>query len=810
MTTDPRLLALQNIEVWEPVPGTSYEASNLGRLRNPKTGNFVGTCLLKNGYLSLPGMLSHRAILAAFDGPQPPRVVGRHLDNDRSNNTLPNLAWGTRAENAADTGAAGRWRSRNGAVAFTSAEDQKAVIDLVLSGDMTHKEAAAAARRSVGWVQGKVRQRRNPVPTQRQSPYTVAAARTLAENGTEVWVPTVGIGGFEVSNFGRARSAKTKHVRTISPDTPGGYLRLHDALLHRVVLMSFDDPPFEGAIIRHTPDPSRLNNALTNLQWGTYKDNGEDTKKDGRTLTGEKHPRATMTDADVEEGLRLYAEKGWTTQELSDFLPGDIGQGNASDIVNGKSWAHVPRPPGFEETRRRRSGSTHHLSRLTDEKVAEGLRVAAENGWGAVRLAEYLGIAIPTGTQILSGKTWKHVPRARKEAVFSPSVPPSEPSLPPSGDTFEPLVERVLRCADDPSFRLRDDNHAILSREDVILATREVGKGRVEGELLPAVRAFFRAHVTRWGWFYPEASGDLEGAVAEVRTAAGHTANSRAGSDYLKGTFPSYWNVDGGPAKAFHEDAALNNVLRYRLGLNNSKDYTYTLSTGEVVATRETFDINIKNVRRGFVVQRKAVSFFKPAVAKALYQQWLPEMEAPVVWDCSAGFGARLLGFAAAFPKGIYIGNEPASETFADLGRLGRDLVAGGLLASAVLHQRESEAQEIEPNSLDLVFTSPPYFDLERYFDEPSQCWRRYPTPERWFEGYLLPTVRRAASGLRSGRFLVLNVDAPRRPAVLRAAEQAGLVFVQEQVLSLGSDHFSRKRGEDAPRSEPILVFRKP
>ena len=811
MKQDPRLLALQNVEVWEPVPYTPYEASNLGRLRNPKTGNFVGTCLLKNGYLSLPRMLSHRAILAAFDGPQPPRVVGRHLDNDRSNNALPNLVWGTRVENAADTAAAGRLRSRSGAVAPLNAEAVDEVFALLVARKVTQKEAARLLNRSGAWVSIALRKRSEGVTSSRSRELSVEEARRLCEQGTEVWVPAVGLSGREVSNLGRVRSRSTERIQVSGVDRRSGYLKVLDGpLLHRVVLMSFDDPPFDGAIIRHTPDPSRANNALTNLQWGTYKDNGEDTKKDGRTLTGEKHPRATMTDADVEEGLRLYAEKGWTTQELSDFLPGDIGQGNASDIVNGKSWAHVPRPPGFEKKRRRRSGSTHHLSRLTDETVAEGLRVAAENGWGAVRLAEYLGIAIPTGTQILSGKTWKHVPRARKEAVFSHSVPPSEPSLPPSGDTFEALVERVLRCADDPSFRLRDDNHAILSREDVILATREVGKERVEGELLPAVRAFFRAHVMRWGWFYPEASGNLEEAVVEVRTAAGHTANSRAGSDYLKGTFPSYWNVDGGPAKAFHEDAALNNVLRYRLGLNNSKDYTYTLSTGEVVATRETFDINIKNVRRGFVVQRKAVSFFKPAVAKALYQQWLPEMEAPVVWDCSAGFGARLLGFAAAFPKGTYIGNEPASETFADLGRLGSNLVGGGLLASAVLHQRESEAQEIEPDSLDLVLTSPPYFDLERYFNEPSQCWRRYPTPERWFEGYLLPTVRRAASGLRSGRFLVLNVDAPRRPAVLRAAEQAGLVFVQEQTLSLGSDHFSRKRGEGAPRSEPILVFRKP
>jgi hypothetical protein len=48
MKPDPRLLASQNIEVWEPVPHTPYQASNLGRLRNPKTGNLVGTCLLKN------------------------------------------------------------------------------------------------------------------------------------------------------------------------------------------------------------------------------------------------------------------------------------------------------------------------------------------------------------------------------------------------------------------------------------------------------------------------------------------------------------------------------------------------------------------------------------------------------------------------------------------------------------------------------------------------------------------------------------------------------------------------------------------
>lgn len=112
------------------------------------------------------------------------------------------------------------------------------------------------------------------------------------------------------------------------------------------------------------------------------------------------------------------------------------------------------------------------------------------------------------------------------------------------------------------------------------------------------------------------------------------------------------------------------------------------------------------------------------------------------------------------------------------------------------------------PGSVDLVFTSPPYFDLERYYDEPSQCWRRFSTPDRWFHGYLLPTLQRAHAALRPGRHMILNVDEPRRDAVLNAAGAAGFRFVQEDRLRLGTDHFARKRtGGTQDRSEPILVF---
>ena len=50
----------------------------------------------------------HRLVLLAFRGPCPDGWQTRHLDGDRGNNRLENLAWGTRAENYADRARHGR------------------------------------------------------------------------------------------------------------------------------------------------------------------------------------------------------------------------------------------------------------------------------------------------------------------------------------------------------------------------------------------------------------------------------------------------------------------------------------------------------------------------------------------------------------------------------------------------------------------------------------------------------------------------------------------------------------------------------
>ena len=236
----------------------------------------------------------------------------------------------------------------------------------------------------------------------------------MAHAGEEVWALAVGPGAVEVSNLGNLRNLATGG-RPLAPTLgrKNGYLRVFGHNLHTVVMNSFSERPSADAIVLHHGEENRANNSLANLKWGTYKENGQDMIRHGTSLQGSKHPRTQLTEARVEEGLRLYAAGKMTQDELSDFW-GGIGQGNVVNIVKGRAWGHVARPAALDTGIDRRVGEHHHLSDLTDKKVAEGLRLVAEKGWGSPTLGKHLGISTATAAQILSGITWKHVPRPAK------------------------------------------------------------------------------------------------------------------------------------------------------------------------------------------------------------------------------------------------------------------------------------------------------------------------------------------------------------------------------------------------------------
>ena len=154
------------------------------------------------------------------------------------------------------------------------------------------------------------------------------------------------------------------------------------------------------------------------------------------------------------------------------------------------------------------------------------------------------------------------------------------------------------------------------------------------------------------------------------------------------------------------------------------------------------------------------VSNFRPTAAAALYDVFVDKdsplegTTAGTVWDPSMGYGGRLLGAIAAGVN--YIGTDPCIPTYKGLSDICTTF--GNSHNNYHLHRQGSETFIPEDESLDFVFTSPPYFGWEAYGDEPEQSSIKFDTSEIWKEKFLKQTIANAHKGLKTGKYLALNV----------------------------------------------------
>ena len=58
---------------------------------------------------------------------------------------------------------------------------------------------------------------------------------------------------------------------------------------------------------------------------------------------------------------------------------------------------------------------------------------------------------------------------------------------------------------------------------------------------------------------------------------------------------------------------------------------------------------------------------------------------------------------------------------------------------------------------LDMVFTSPPYFDREQYSADEEQSFKSYPMYHDWRDNFLKPTLTNAFNSLNSDRYLSVS-----------------------------------------------------
>lgn len=196
----------------------------------------------------------------------------------------------------------------------------------------------------------------------------------------------------------------------------------------------------------------------------------------------------------------------------------------------------------------------------------------------------------------------------------------------------------------------------------------------------------------------------------------------------------------------------------------------------------------------------QGVSNFRPLAAYAIYQKYC--LENAIVWDMSGGFGGRYMGAFLSPKVSRYITTEPSTKTYEGLVALSTKFYKRNSI-----YQCGSEEFLPEKESLDVCFSSPPYFNCERYADEPSQSYIKYPDKWEWFNRFLVQTIKNCYYGLKKDGYLILNIAnvATFKDLVPNLLEvMPSLGFELEDTLYLGLRRVSMKKG-----SEPIFVFKK-
>ena len=169
-----------------------------------------------------------------------------------------------------------------------------------------------------------------------------------------------------------------------------------------------------------------------------------------------------------------------------------------------------------------------------------------------------------------------------------------------------------------------------------------------------------------------------------------------------------------------------------------------------------------RSVLRVMIGLRKYIcSQFKPNVAKAMYDYF----ESKNVLDFSMGWGDRLAGFYTSMGTELYVGLDPRKENHPIYEEQSKYYDQNLTMFENKKQTKFycSPAEDFDfseyTDTFDIIFTSPPYFNVERYSHDDNQSWVRYKDIEDWNSSFLQSSLENMWPTLKSGGKLCINIS---------------------------------------------------
>jgi len=268
--------------------------------------------------------------------------------------------------------------------------------------------------------------------------------------------------------------------------------------------------------------------------------------------------------------------------------------------------------------------------------------------------------------------------------------------------------------------------------------------------------------------------------------------NSSLCTDICKYFCKSFYNSTELKSKTmlevFNDDKLLKRLIFNRLG----GDWLLPDERGDGV--NESFNFTAKQIIQGMRSMRlvPSISMFKPDIAKYVCTKYSEVGD--TVGDYSCGFGGRLLGTMSSSRK--YIGTDPLTTDELE------EMAKFFEFKDYKLIKSGSEDYRGDENSVDLYWSSPPYFDQEYYSSDSSQAYAK--GEDYFYNTYWKKTLENVRFMLKPNKYFGLNVK--NYPKMLEMAEEIFGKSFEQIALRTVRSHLNKSAGIE--KNEYIYIFK--
>jgi hypothetical protein len=210
------------------------------------------------------------------------------------------------------------------------------------------------------------------------------------------------------------------------------------------------------------------------------------------------------------------------------------------------------------------------------------------------------------------------------------------------------------------------------------------------------------------------------------------------------------------PYEVLQDDEKMKIILEYI----NSKPKFFT-SDSEVSNVESCFRNSMSWVRK--------VANFPPKNAREIYGRYFPDYDKNKLnaegyrincLDTSAGFGSRMS--AVLLTGNNYCAFDPNQELFEKLKEYytflkNHSVVSADQRCGLYCGGSEIYRPQLE-GIFDVSFTSPPYFNLEKYYNDASSSTSNYNNYDLWVKYFVYPTVQNTYRYLKVNGYAMINI----------------------------------------------------